>query len=64
MMENPMAAQAHYSEHMRQAAWINDNDWQFEKPAQRHPVRATVAKVLLALANAMTPPTQRDAHAA
>ncbi len=62
-MENPMAAQVHFTEHQRQAAWINANDWQFERPAQRHPVRAAVAKALIALANAVTP-TQREAGAA
>lgn len=54
-MENPMATQVHYGEYQRQAAWINGNDWQFDKRTTRHPVRATVAKVLIALANAVTP---------
>jgi hypothetical protein len=63
-MENPMAAQVHYSEYQRQAAWINANDWQFEQPAKRHPARAMVAKVLIALANAVAPTTQREAGTA
>ncbi len=63
-MENPMTFQQHYADHQRQAAWINKNDWQFEQPAKRHPVRATVAKVLIALANAVAPTTQREAGAA
>ncbi len=62
-MEHPMAAQVHYGEYRRQAAWINANDWQFEQPAQRHPVRATVAKALIALANAAAPTTRREVGA-
>ncbi len=62
-MENPMAAQVHYGEYQRQAAWINGNDWQFEQPAKRHPMRASVAKVLIALTTAMAPATQREAGA-
>ncbi len=54
-MENPMAAQVQYGEYQRQAAWINANDWQFEQPAKRHPVRATVAKALVALAARVAP---------
>ncbi len=63
-MENPMAAQVHYSEYQRQAAWINANDWQFEKATKRQRVRATVAKALIALANAVTPTAQRKAGTA
>ncbi len=63
-MENPMAAQVHHGEYQRQAAWINGNDWQFEQPAQRHPVRAPVAKALIALANAVAATTRREAGAA
>ncbi len=37
---------------------------QFEKPAQRHPVRTTVAEALIALANAVTPTTRREVGAA
>jgi hypothetical protein len=63
-MENPMAAQIHYSEHQRQAAWINANAWQFERPTKQYRVRQAVAKALIALANALTPPTQREAETA
>jgi len=54
-MENPMAAQVHYGEYQRQAAWIDGNDWQFDQPAKRHPARATVAKALVALAARVAP---------
>ncbi len=59
-MENTMAAQVHYGEYRRQADWVNANGWQFEKGAQRHSVRTTVAKALIALANAVTPATERE----
>lgn len=55
-MQNPVAFEAHYSEYQRQAAWINENDWQFEKPAKRRPVRAAVAAALVRLAARLSPP--------
>ena len=63
-MENPMAAQVHYSEYQRQAAWINANAWLFERPTKQYRVRQAVAKALIALANAVTPTTQRKAGTA
>lgn len=62
-MQNPVAFEVHYGEYRRQAAWINANDWQFEQPAQRHPMRATVAKALIALATLLSPAT-REAQTA
>jgi hypothetical protein len=54
-MQNPMAAQVHYSEYQRQAAWINELDWQFEKGEKRHGVRKAIAQVLIALAARLAP---------
>ncbi len=54
-MENPMTFQQHYADHQRQSAWINANDWQFERTEKRYPVRATVAKALVALAARVAP---------
>jgi hypothetical protein len=54
-MQNPMAFEVHYSEYQRQAAWINENDWQFENAEERHPVRRAVAKALIALAARLSP---------
>jgi hypothetical protein len=63
-MQNPVAFEAEYREHVRQMAWVNENDWQFEKSVARHPVREAVAKALIALASAVTPTTERDARTA
>jgi hypothetical protein len=59
-MQNPTAAHVHYSEYQSNGAWVNDNDWQFERPAKRHPVRLAIAKVLIALATALSPATKRE----
>ncbi len=45
----------HYADHWRQIAWINDNDWQFERPVKRYQVRKAVAKTLIALAARVAP---------
>jgi hypothetical protein len=62
-MQHPMTFDVEYREHVRQMAWVNVNDWQFEKPAKRHPVRRATAKVLVALADALAPATKREARA-
>lgn len=54
-MQNPVAFDIEYREHVRQMAWINDNDWQFATPAKRHPVRRIVAGALLILARIAAP---------
>jgi hypothetical protein len=63
-MQNPTAAQAHYSEYRSNMAWVNAQDWQFERPARKHPVRQSMAKALLTLAGALTPATERETQAA
>jgi hypothetical protein len=59
-MEHPMAAQVQYDEYRRQAAWINDNDWQFEKAEKRYRVRTAMAKALIGLANLLTPTEKQE----
>jgi hypothetical protein len=59
-MQNPMATQVHYDEHQRQLAWVNEENWQFEQPVKGHPVRQAVAQALIALANALAVPQQRE----
>jgi hypothetical protein len=54
-MQNPVAFEVQYGEYQRRAAWINENDWQFEKPEQRYCVRKAIAQALIALANALAP---------
>ena len=62
-MENPMTFQVHYTEHQRQAAWVNANDWQFAKREKRYRMRQAVANALIALAKTLAPTTQ-DARTA
>jgi hypothetical protein len=63
-MQNPVATQAHYDEHQRQMVWVNEENWQFEKPVKRKPVRQAVSKALIALATALTPATERETQTA
>jgi hypothetical protein len=63
-MVNPMAAQVHYDEHRSEMAWVNEHDWQFERPVKRHPVRQAVAKALLALATALTTTAKQEGQTA
>ncbi|MGI8687440.1 MAG: hypothetical protein ACR2M3_02580 [Thermomicrobiales bacterium] len=62
-MENPMAFPQHYADHQRQVAWINDNDWQFERPKKQYPVRIAIAKALIHLATLLAP-TRQETRAA
>ncbi len=62
-MENPMAAQVHYSEYQRQTVWLNEENWKFEAPARRYRVRAAVAHALVALASLLAP-TKQEARTA
>jgi hypothetical protein len=59
-MQHPESFDIDYREHQRQVAWINEHDWQFERPVKRHPVRQAMAKVLIALANALTPVPKQE----
>jgi hypothetical protein len=63
-MQNPVALEVQYGEYRRQAAWINENDWQFERPATRYPVRQAVAKALIGLATMLAPTTKQEARTA
>lgn len=60
-MEHPVASQAHYAEHQRQMAWINTENWQFERPEKRYRVRHSVARALIQLAMLLTP-VRREAR--
>jgi hypothetical protein len=54
-MQNPVAFGIDYREHLRQTAWINENDWQFVPPPRKHPVRRIVVGALHALARIAAP---------
>jgi hypothetical protein len=54
-MYNAMDFQVRYEDHQRQVAWVNDNDWQFERPERRGRVRQAVARALVTLAARLTP---------
>lgn len=54
-MENPMAAHVHYTEHQRQMAWVNNEDWKIERTTQQYRMRAAVAKALVGLATRIAP---------
>ena len=56
-METPMTFQQHYADHQRQAAWINEKDWQFEQPARRTQFRTVIANALIVLAARLVPTT-------
>lgn len=51
---NEIDAWAHYTEHQRRTAWINEQDWKIERPARRS-LRVVMAKALLALARQIAP---------
>lgn len=63
-MENELYGAAQLADLRRMITPIEAHGWKFEQPAKRYPVRATAAKVLIALANAVAPTTQREAGAA
>jgi hypothetical protein len=63
-MQNPVAFEVLNREYQRQAAWINENDWLFERPSTRHPVRQAVAKALVTLANALAPAKRQETQPA
>ena len=54
-MQDPIAFEVLYREHQRQVGWVNDNEWQFAKPQKQHRVRQAVARVLIAVADWLTP---------
>ncbi len=54
-MQSPVAFEVLYSEHQRQVAWVNDNEWQFAKPRTQYRVRQAMARALVQLANLLTP---------
>jgi hypothetical protein len=47
--------QVSYTEHQRQMAWINENDWKLAAPVRRRSPRMSIAKVLLVLARWIAP---------
>jgi hypothetical protein len=63
-MQNPTTAQVHYHEYQSNVAWVNANDWQFERAAKRYPVRQAMAKALVALAHALIPVAQGETQSA
>jgi hypothetical protein len=54
-MQHPMTTQVHYDEYRSHVAWVNENDWQFERAVKRYPVRQTIAKALITLATRIAP---------
>jgi hypothetical protein len=63
-MQNMLAVETRYREHQERMAWLNERNWQFERPVKRYPVRQAMAKALIALASALTPATQLERQAA
>lgn len=57
-MDNLMAVEVRYQDHQRQAMWINEESWKFERPEKRYRVRQAMAKVLIHLATLLTPARQ------
>lgn len=62
-MENPIASQVHYNEYLRQTAWLNEENWKFERPEKRHRAREATAKALIHLA-ALLAADRRETHTA
>ena len=54
-MYETINSQVSYDDHRRQMAWVNGNDWQFERPQRRRQIRQTVARVLITLAARLAP---------
>lgn len=54
-MQNPVAFEIEYREHLRQMAWVNELDWSLEPPAPKHPIGRALAEVLRALARIAAP---------
>jgi hypothetical protein len=54
-MQNPVAFDIDYREHLRRMAWVNDNGWRFDRPAKQHPMRRIVGGALRALARIAVP---------
>jgi hypothetical protein len=62
-MQNSVAFEVEYREHVRQMAWVNEHDWTWERPARKRPVWPIVAEALRALARIAAPaqPPKRPA---
>jgi hypothetical protein len=54
-MQNPVAFDIDYREHLRQMAWVNEHDWLFERPARKRPLWRLVADALHVLARIAAP---------
>jgi hypothetical protein len=49
-MQDTIAFDIKYREHLWQTAWVNEHGWLFARPARKRPVRRIVAEALRALA--------------
>ncbi len=58
-MYNTIDFQVRYDDHQRQMAWVNENDWQFERPKRRGQIRQTVAHMLITLTARLAPAMER-----
>jgi hypothetical protein len=63
-MQHPDSFDIDYREHQRQVAWVNEHDWQFERPEKRYPVRQVVAQALITLANSLAPASRQETQTA
>jgi len=63
-MENLLVMETRYREHQARVARLNGKNWQFERPVKRYSVRQAIAEVLVTLANALSPTTQREMRTA
>lgn len=60
-MHDLVALEVHAREYQRQIAWVNAENWKFAPHSGRYRVRRAIARALIALANALAPPTQQEA---
>jgi hypothetical protein len=58
-MYDAMDFQVRYDNHRRRVDWINDHDWQFERPERRGQLRLTAARALITLAALLAPATEQ-----
>ncbi len=63
-MDNMLAIETRYRDHLRDAAYLHEESWKFARPAKRHSVRAAAATFLVALATLLAPQPKQETQAA
>jgi hypothetical protein len=54
-MHDLIALEVQYCAHQRRVAWLNEENWKFERCVRRHRVRYAIARALIGLANVLAP---------